>query len=293
MGATIKCHKKSIGGIVYDSEKKEYRIDDDKIEVTSVVPVIEIPQLCVNDRYKNKVKSWKVNYNGSVYSVGHFVFYKHIVPIVLDVAEKVGFQYLILFCADNETGDLEKYYKTIGFERMDNMACLRDNYSKDLECLIIKIDDLIFRYLKFENPDYHIPNPKVLKYKGWTFFCKFNPAKGMYAMNIIGQTVTVTVDRPLGSFHPQHRDMYYPVNYGYVRGITAPDGEEQDAYILGVNEPVDEFTGKIIAVIHRYDDVEEKWVVAPEGMSFTEEDIRDAVYFQEKYFKSEIRMLEW
>lgn len=112
----------------------------------------------------------------------------------------------------------------------------------------------------------------------------------MYAMNIIGQTVTVTVDRPLGSFHPQHRDMYYPVNYGYVRGITAPDGEEQDAYILGVNEPVDEFTGKVIAVIHRYDDVEEKWVVAPEGMSFTEEDIRDAVYFQEKYFKSEIRM---
>lgn len=54
-------------------------------------------------------------------------------------------------------------------------------------------------------------------------------------MDIIGQTVTVTVDRPLGSFHPQHRDMYYPVNYGYVRGITAPDGEEQDAYILGVN----------------------------------------------------------
>ena len=112
----------------------------------------------------------------------------------------------------------------------------------------------------------------------------------MYAMDIIGQTVTVTVDRPLGSFHPQHRDMYYPVNYGYVRGITAPDGEEQDAYILGVNEPVDEFTGKIIAVIHRYDDVEEKWVVAPEGMSFTKEEIWERVCFQEKYFKSEVKI---
>ena len=69
-GATIKCHKKNIGGIIYNSEKEEYRIDDDKIEVTSVVPVMEIPQLCINDRYKNKVKSWKVNYKGCLYNVG-------------------------------------------------------------------------------------------------------------------------------------------------------------------------------------------------------------------------------
>ena len=52
----------------------------------------------------------------------------------------------------------------------------------------------------------------------------------------IGRTVTVTVDRPLGSYHPEHKDMYYPINYGYVEGIMAPDGEEQDAYILGVDE---------------------------------------------------------
>ena len=112
----------------------------------------------------------------------------------------------------------------------------------------------------------------------------------MYAMDIIGQTVTVTVDRPLGSLHPEHKDMYYPVNYGYIKGITAPDGEEQDAYILGVNEPVDEFTGKIIAVIHRYDDVEEKWVIAPEDMSFTKEEIWKQVCFQEQYFKSEVKI---
>ena len=57
---------------------------------------------------------------------------------------------------------------------------------------------------------------------------------------MIGKTVKVLVDRPLGSYHPKHRDMYYPVNYGYIEGIMAPDGEEQDAYILGVDEPVKE-----------------------------------------------------
>lgn len=107
---------------------------------------------------------------------------------------------------------------------------------------------------------------------------------------MIGVIVTVTVDRPLGTYHPKHKDMYYPINYGYIEGILAPDGEEQDAYILGVNKAVKEFTGKIIAVIHRFDDVEEKWVVCPENVTFSKEEIMEMVKFQEQYFKSEIRM---
>lgn len=105
---------------------------------------------------------------------------------------------------------------------------------------------------------------------------------------MIGRIVTVTVDRPLGSFHPKHPDIYYPVNYGYIEGIMAPDGEEQDAYILGVNVPVDKFIGTVIAIIHRFDDVEDKWVVAPEYMSFSKEEIEAAVHFQEQYFDIDI-----
>ena len=105
---------------------------------------------------------------------------------------------------------------------------------------------------------------------------------------IIGKTVTVIVDRPLGSYHPEHKEMYYPINYGYIREIIAPDGEEQDVYILGVNEPIKEFVGRIIAVIHRLNDTEDKWVVAPEGISFTKEEIVEQVAFQERYFETEI-----
>ena len=107
---------------------------------------------------------------------------------------------------------------------------------------------------------------------------------------MIGDTVKVTVDRPLGSYHPEHKDMYYPINYGYIEGIMSPDKEEQDAYILGVDEPVKEFTGRIIAIIHRLDDVEEKWVVAPENLSFSKEEIIAQVLFQEKYFQWESEM---
>ncbi|MBR2876238.1 MAG: inorganic pyrophosphatase [Clostridia bacterium] len=107
---------------------------------------------------------------------------------------------------------------------------------------------------------------------------------------MLGKKVKVIIDRPLGTYHPKHKDIFYSVNYGYIEGIIAPDGEEQDAYVLGVNEPISEFTGKIIAVIKRLDDVEEKWVVAPENMTFTKEEIIEQVEFQEKYFKTEICM---
>ena len=84
--------------------------------------------------------------------------------------------------------------------------------------------------------------------------------------------------------------MYYPINYGYIEGIFAPDGEEQDAYILGVSEPVEKFTGKIVAIVHRNDDVEEKWVVSPIDMDFTKEEIERQINFQEQYFDSEVRL---
>lgn len=107
---------------------------------------------------------------------------------------------------------------------------------------------------------------------------------------MIGSLVKVTVDRPLGSYHPVYSDLHYPINYGYVKDIIAGDGEEQDAYILGVYEPVTEFVGRVIAVIHRLNDAEDKWVVAPEGTFFSNEQIMELTKFQEQYFEIEIQL---
>ena len=96
--------------------------------------------------------------------------------------------------------------------------------------------------------------------------------------------ITARIDRPLGSAHPRHPDIIYRVNYGEVPGVQAPDGDLQDVYVLGVDVPLTSFTGRRIAVIHRRDDVETKWVLAPEGCAFTAEEIMSAVHFQEQYF---------
>lgn len=104
-------------------------------------------------------------------------------------------------------------------------------------------------------------------------------------------TVTVKIDRPFDSYHPKHKDLYYPINYGYVEGVIAGDGEEQDAYILGINEPLETFTGNIIAVIHRINDNENKWVVAKENTNYTVQEIEKQVQFQEKYFEHFIELV--
>lgn len=108
---------------------------------------------------------------------------------------------------------------------------------------------------------------------------------------MIGQQVQVQIDRPLGSKHPKH-ELIYPINYGYVNGIMGGDGEEQDVYVLGVNHPIETFTGQIIAIVKRYDDVEEKWVAAPAGVHMTKAEIEEQLQFQEQYFRHEILMKE-
>ena len=107
------------------------------------------------------------------------------------------------------------------------------------------------------------------------------------ATNFIEQTVEVEMDRPLGTRHPKHNFMY-PVNYGYVPGTVSGDGEELDAYVLGVFEPLSNYIGKCIAVIHRINDDDDKLVVVPEGKNYTDEEIRVLTEFQERFFESEI-----
>lgn len=91
----------------------------------------------------------------------------------------------------------------------------------------------------------------------------------------------------MGSRHPRH-GFLYPLNYGYVPGVMSPDGEELDAYVLGVFEPLDEFEGRCLAVIRRSDDDDDKLVLAPEGRAFTDEQILALTEFQERFFQPHV-----
>lgn len=103
----------------------------------------------------------------------------------------------------------------------------------------------------------------------------------------LGKAVTIKIDRQLGTKHPKH-GFVYGLNYGFVPGTVSPDGEELDAYLLGVDTSVETFAGQCIAIIHRTNDDDDKLVVVPEGREFSDDEIRALTHFQEQFFKSEI-----
>jgi len=104
---------------------------------------------------------------------------------------------------------------------------------------------------------------------------------------IFSRTFDVIIDRPIGYHHVKgSKSFTYPINYGEIPGLLGGDGELQDVYVLGVTEPIETFRGRIIAIIHRHNDVEDKWVTCPEGMTFTKAEIEAAVNFQEQYYSS-------
>ncbi len=103
----------------------------------------------------------------------------------------------------------------------------------------------------------------------------------------LGKEVEVIFDRPLGSKHPKF-DMIYTINYGYISGVEAPDGDELDAYYIGTDKSLGKITGIVKAIIHRLDNDDDKLVVMPKNLEISDEEIEKSVNFQEKWFKHKI-----
>lgn len=109
-------------------------------------------------------------------------------------------------------------------------------------------------------------------------------------LSLIGKRMSVTMDRPIGAEHPKHKNVFYPINYGYIDGLLGGDGEEQDVYILDCDFPLEKCDATIIAVVHRFDDDECKWVASYTGEKHTAEEIEDSIRFQEQFHDSVIIM---
>ncbi len=106
----------------------------------------------------------------------------------------------------------------------------------------------------------------------------------MDTKDYLERIIKIKIDRQFGSKHPKH-GFIYPVNYGYVPNTISGDGEELDAYLLGVFEPVTEFEGECIAIIHRANDDDDKLVVVPKGKYYSDDAINALTEFQEQYFE--------
>lgn len=165
---------------------------------------------------------------------------------------------------------LQYAFEELGMVAVNADAALKNTRSQHV------LEKVGFRYVREDDTFkyYRCENNKLLREK--------------LVKELMGKTVHVEVDRPIG-YH--HGDIVYPINYGYIPGIIAGDGEEQDAYILGVTEPLSSFDGQVVAAVRRKNDCEDKLVVALSGKVYHQGQIAEAVHFQEQYFISTIDSL--
>lgn len=107
----------------------------------------------------------------------------------------------------------------------------------------------------------------------------------------VGKNVRVAIDRPVGTPHPKHPEIIYPINYGYIPGVFGGDGEELDVYILGTNEKIkDEIFVKIVGIVYRKNDVEDKLVASIDDVSYTAQEIENIIHFQEQFYDSHVEI---
>ena len=105
----------------------------------------------------------------------------------------------------------------------------------------------------------------------------------------LGQVVDIEIDRPVGYVHRKgDKTLVYPINYGYIPDVLGGDGEDLDVFLLGVREPVKSYRGRIVGIVLRADDVEDKLIMAPEGMTPTVAEMTEAVHFPERYYDSRV-----
>lgn len=108
----------------------------------------------------------------------------------------------------------------------------------------------------------------------------------------LGKIVEIEIDRPIGYVHKkQNYELHYPINYGFIPNVLGGDGEELDVYLIGVDKPVKTYRAKIIGIVHRHNDVEDKLVACPISSKFDQSRIQREVEFQEKYYETHIEPL--
>jgi len=177
-----------------------------------------------------------------------------------------------------------------------NIVLLGPNIEKrDLEHELVHVEQferapLLFPFLELVEKIRH--GNRYNKYENEAYTRAHNVWKGetrslQLARGYLGKEVEVVIDRALGSKHPKHEFMY-EVNYGFIEGVMAPDGEDLDAYYLGIEEPIQRARGICIAIAHRKNDDDDKLIVVPSGVEMTDEQILSAIHFQEQWFETEV-----
>ena len=251
---------------------KEYHI------VVSAIIMNSKNEILISQRAPHKPLGLQWEFNGGSILVGE----TSLQGILRELKEELGLKF---------TEKEAIYFKEVKGRRFPNVKDMW-LFKKDIDIKDIKFNDGEAIGAKWVNVDKFLEmfnNGEIIDVIDFTQedYERAINLEQRQAYEYIGKNVEVKIDRTLNSKHPKH-NFIYELNYGYIPNTISGDGEEIDAYVLGIDKPLETFSGKCIAVIHRTNDDDDKLIIAPEGMDYSNEEIIKLTHFQEKYFEGEI-----
>lgn len=117
---------------------------------------------------------------------------------------------------------------------------------------------------------------------------------GVYTMEylcgkeLLGTTVNVIVEQKYGTLD-QRSDGEMTVNCGFVsQPASIVDREMIDAYVVGVYQPCDSFTGTVIGLVCHEEDDRMHLLVAPVTLNVKKEEIIEQIGCVEQYYRSRL-----
>lgn len=97
---------------------------------------------------------------------------------------------------------------------------------------------------------------------------------------MLGKIVKVRVTSPYGYVNKRY-GFKYDLNFGVIESSNREKNNPQFAYVMGINHPVKNFDGRVIAEIRRPAGKGVTYVVAPKSTRFINHDIVKAISFAE------------
>lgn len=187
------------------------------------------------------------------------------------------------------------YYNGTGDEQTHFIHIVKNGSTEHINYInfrdyLKRFPEVAKQYEKLKVSLYNTTSDRVQYTNGKHDFIVYILRKAL-VKSYLGKTVEIIIDRPIGSIHPKYNDLIYPLNYGFIPNVLGGDGEELDVYLLGVYKPVENYKAQIIGIAHRKNDSEDKLIGVPIGVSFSKEEVAQAVYFQEKFYDTEIETL--
>lgn len=260
-------------------QKDKEKLKDGEYHVVVTAIILNLKnEILISKRAKTKRFPFMWEFNGGSVVAGE----TSLQGILREIKEEIGLEFKpkeAMFLKTTKSKELHNFKDIWVFKKDINLSDLHYLDGEIEEAKFVSISE----FMNMFNDKEIIPN---VEFNEEDYLDSINLDKNS-AYEFINQTVRIEINNSSIAKYYKVKNSF-PINCGYVQDVLDGDGKQLECYIVGINEERKEFTGKCIAILHQFDNTQDKLIVAPNDIDYTDNQIREILKFKEKNYMNEI-----